>query len=41
MDLINKTNFTADTKKFVNDTEAAGMEIVDQPTKGLHKKVCT
>ena len=33
MDLIDRTTFIADTKKFVEDKEAAEMEIVDQPTK--------
>ena len=29
MDLIDRTNFIADTKKFIEDTEAAKMEIAD------------
>ena len=33
MVLIDRTPFIADAKKFVEDTEAAKMEIVDQPTK--------
>ena len=33
IDLTDRTTFTADTKKFVDDMEAQGMEIVDQPTK--------
>ena len=32
-DLINRTTFTADKKKFVEDKVVAEMEIVDQPTK--------
>ena len=39
MDLIDRTTFIADAKKFVDDTEAAGMEIADQPTKqNMEKK---
>ena len=33
MDLTDRTTFIADAKKFVDDMEAQGMEIVDQPTK--------
>ena len=33
MDLIDRTTFIGDEIKFVDDTKAAGMEIVDQPTK--------
>ena len=33
MDLTDRTTFIADKKKFVDDMEAQGMEIVDQPTK--------
>ena len=33
MDLIDRTNFTADTKKFIEDTEVAKMEIVDPTIK--------
>ena len=38
MDLIDRTTFIGDEKKFVDDTEAAGMEIVDQPTKQKMKQ---
>ena len=38
MDLIDRTTFIADTKKFVEDTEAAIMEIVVQPSKKKLKK---
>ena len=38
MDLIDRTTFIADTKKFVEDKEAAEMEIVDQPTKQKMEK---
>ena len=33
MDIFDRTIFIADAKKFVDDTETAGMEIADQPTK--------
>ena len=33
MELINRTTFITETKKFLEDTEAAKMEILDQPTK--------
>ena len=33
MDLINRTTFITETKKFLKDTEAAKMEILDQPIK--------
>ena len=33
MNLFDRTIFIADAKKFVEDKEAAEMEIVDQPTK--------
>ena len=33
MDLTDRTTFTVDVKKFVEDKKAAEMEIVDQPTK--------
>lgn len=33
MDLIDRTNFTANTKKFIEDTEVAKMEIVDPTIK--------
>ena len=37
-DLINRTTFIADKKKFVEDKIVAEMEIVDQPTKQKMKK---
>ena len=33
MDLINRTTFITETKKFLKDTEAAKMEILDQPIR--------
>ena len=33
MDLIDRTNFIADTKKFIEDTEAAKMKIVHPTIK--------
>ena len=38
MDLVNRTTFIADTKKFVEDTEVTKMENVDQPTKQKKEK---
>ena len=38
MDLIDRTTFIADTKKFVEDEEAAKMEIAGQPTKQKMEK---
>ena len=38
MDLIDRTTFIADTKKFVEDTEVTKMENVDQPTKQKKEK---
>ena len=38
MDLIDRTTFIADTKKFVEDTEAAKMELVVQSSNKKLKK---
>ena len=38
MDLIDWTNFTADTKKFIEDTEVAKMENVDLTIKQKMEK---
>ena len=38
MDVFDRTTFIADAKKFVDDTETAGMEIADQSTKQKMEK---